>query len=155
MATSTPPRGRLIDHIMLVVRDLAASRNFYEAVFGSLGIPLGGEGDDCFWAEELFVCREGSAAALGHPGGPHHLAFRANQREQVDSVHAIALVHGGCDIGAPGEHPQHAEHYAGFVLDPDGNHIEIVCHGPTLRRLLARGIGAQDMRGIHSMPTRP
>ena len=94
MATSTPPRGRLIDHIMLVVRDLAASRNFYEAVLGSLGIPLGGEGDDCFWAEELFVCREGSTAALGHPGGPHHLAFRANQREQVDNVHAIALVHG-------------------------------------------------------------
>lgn len=155
MGTSTPTRGRLIDHIMLVVRDLAASRNFYEAVLGSLGIPLGGESEDCFWAHELFVCREGSAAARGHPGGPHHLALRAHQREQVDDTHAIALVHGGRDIRGPGEHPLHAEHYAGFVFDPDGNHIEIVCHGPGLRRLLSHGIGARDMHAIHSMPTRP
>ena len=41
-------RGRLVDHIQLVVGDLAASRRFYEAVLGSLGIPIGGEGDDFF-----------------------------------------------------------------------------------------------------------
>ncbi|MCX7557305.1 VOC family protein [Xanthomonadaceae bacterium JHOS43] len=154
MATSIPSRSRLIDHIMLVVHDPVASRNFYEAVLGVLGVPLGGEGDDCFWAEELFVCGTESSVAQGYPGGCQHLAFHADNRELVDIVHAVALMHGGRDNGAPGEHPRHAEHYAAFVLDPDGNHIEVVCHGPNLRRLLASGIGVCDMRGLHSMPTR-
>ena len=47
--------GRLIDHVQLVVADLAASRRFYEAVFAALGIPLGGDGPGFFWADELFV----------------------------------------------------------------------------------------------------
>ena len=34
-------RGRLIDHIQLVVDDLAASRRFYETIFKVLGIPVG------------------------------------------------------------------------------------------------------------------
>ena len=55
METQTLHRGRLIDHIQLVVRDLAASRRFYETVFEVLGIPLGGEGDDFIWADELFI----------------------------------------------------------------------------------------------------
>ena len=53
MGTSTPTRGRLIDHIAGRARS-AASRNFYEAVLGSLGIPLAAS-EDCFWAHELFV----------------------------------------------------------------------------------------------------
>ena len=56
-------RGRLIDHVHLVVRDLAASRRFYEAVFDALGIPIGGGGDDYFWADELFVSTADSEAA--------------------------------------------------------------------------------------------
>ena len=48
-------RGRLVDHIQLVVRDLPASQKFYSAVLEVLGVPIGGKGDDYFWADELFV----------------------------------------------------------------------------------------------------
>ncbi|TIT83584.1 MAG: hypothetical protein E5W59_28615, partial [Mesorhizobium sp.] len=55
-------RGRLIDHIQLVVRDLKASRRFYGAVLEVLGIPVGGEAEDYFWADELFVSSVDSRA---------------------------------------------------------------------------------------------
>ena len=74
-------RGRLIDHIQLVVRDLPASRRFYGAVFKSLGIPLAGEGDDYFWADELFISTPDSEAAAGELTGRHHIAFQAEYRE--------------------------------------------------------------------------
>ena len=42
METQQLHRGRLIDHIQLVVKDLSASRTFYTAIFETLHIPLGG-----------------------------------------------------------------------------------------------------------------
>ena len=45
MQTQRLHRGRLIDHLHLVVADLDASQHFYEAVLGSLGVPIGGELD--------------------------------------------------------------------------------------------------------------
>ena len=64
-------RGRLIDHIQLVVRDLPASRRFYDAVFKVLGLPIGGEADDYFWVDELFVSTADSKAAQGQLTGRH------------------------------------------------------------------------------------
>ena len=122
-------RGRLIDHIQLVVRDLAASQAFYAVVLASLEVPMGGEGEGYFWADELFVTAIDSAAALGALTGRHHLAFQAKSRAMVDAFHAAALAHGGIDHGAPGERPYHPGYYAAFVLDPDGNNIEAVYHG--------------------------
>ena len=133
METSELFRGRLIDHLQLVVRDLAASRRFYEPVLATLGIALGGAGDDWFWADELFVSSIDSQAAQGRPTGRHHLAFQARDREMVDAFHAAALASGGRDNGAPGERPYHPGYYAAFVLDPDGNNIEAVYHGPAVR----------------------
>nr|WP_279499414.1 hypothetical protein [Aeromonas veronii] len=65
METQTLYRGRLIDHIQLVVKDLAASQRFYTATLASLDIPLGGTGEGYFWADELFVTVVDSPAALG------------------------------------------------------------------------------------------
>jgi len=129
METQQLHRGRLIDHIQLVVRDLDASRRFYEAVFGVLGIPVGGHGDGWFWADELFVSSIDSEAAAGKPTGRHHLAFQARDRAMVEAFHVVALANGGRDNGAPGERPYHPGYYAAFVLDPDGNNIEAVYHG--------------------------
>jgi len=129
METQELYRGRLIDHLQLVVRDLPASRRFYTAVFGVLGIPLGGEGDDYFWADELFVSTPSSEAAQGQLTGRHHLAFQARDRAMVDAFHAAALAAGGTDNGAPGERAYHPGYYGAFVLDPDGNNIEAVFHG--------------------------
>ena len=126
-------RGRLIDHIQLVVRDLAASRRFYEAVLRALDVPIGGVGDDYFWADELFVSSADSPAALGKLTGRHHLAFQANDHAMVDAFHKAGLAGGGKDNGAPGERPYHPGYYAAFLLDPDGNNIEAVHHGPATR----------------------
>jgi catechol 2,3-dioxygenase-like lactoylglutathione lyase family enzyme len=133
METQELHRGRLIDHIQLVVRDLPASRTFYEAVFGVLKIPLGGEGEDYFWADELFVSTASSQAAHGELTGRHHLAFQAQDKAMVDAFHKAALAHGGKDNGAPGPRDYHPGYYAAFVLDPDGNNIEAVYHGEATR----------------------
>jgi catechol 2,3-dioxygenase-like lactoylglutathione lyase family enzyme len=130
METYELHRGRLIDHIQLVVKDIQASRRFYAAVFDALGIPLAGEGPDHFWADELFVSTIDSKAAQGAPTGRVHLAFQAANHEAVARFHAAALAAGGRDNGAPGKRPYHSGYYAAFVLDPDGNNIEAVHHGP-------------------------
>lgn len=133
METQELHRGRLIDHIQLVVRDLSAARRFYTAIFESLRIPIGGTADDYFWADELFVSTPDSQAAQGVATGRHHLAFQAQDRRMVDAFYKAALANGGTDNGAPGERAYHPGYYAAFVLDPDGNNIEAVFHGEAKR----------------------
>jgi catechol 2,3-dioxygenase-like lactoylglutathione lyase family enzyme len=130
-------RGRLIDHLHLVVRDLAASRDFYTALLDVLDIPIGGSGDDFFWADELFVSSADSDAALGQLTGRHHLAFQAKDRAMVDAWHRAGLAAGGRDNGAPGERPYHPGYYAAFLLDPDGNNVEAVFHGEARQNVTA------------------
>lgn len=126
-------RGRLIDHIGLVVRDLAASKAFYSAVLEALEIPMGGSGERDFWADELFVSTRDSEEVQGELTGRHHLAFQARDRVMVDAFYKAALAHGGRDNGPPGERSYHPGYYAAFVLDPDGNNIEAVFHGEAER----------------------
>lgn len=133
METHALHRGRLIDHIQLVVRDLSASQAFYGAVLACLGVPMGGTGDGYFWADELFVTSADSPAAQGVLTGRHHLAFQAQDRAMVERFYRTALAHGGQGNGAPGERPYHPGYYAAFVLDPDGNNIEAVYHGEANR----------------------
>lgn len=119
-------RGRLIDHVSLVVTDYEACRRFYAAVLAILGVPLV-EGDGYFFADELFV-------SPGEPAtGRAHLAFQAGDEETVHRFHAAALAAGGRDNGAPGLRGYHPGYYAAFVLDPEGNNIEAVFHGPARR----------------------
>lgn len=122
-------RGRLIDHVHLIARDLAASRRFYDAALGALGRKVEGEGEGYFWSDELFV----SSDAMATTGASHiHLAFQAADRASVDRFHAAALAAGGRGHGKPGVRPEyHPDYYGAFVLDPDGNNIEAVFHGET------------------------
>ena len=129
METQELHRGRLLDHVQLVVRNLGASEVFYRAVFDVLGIPMGGSGDGFFWADELVVSRADSAAAQGELTGRVHLAFQAPDRATVDAFHRAALAAGGTDNGRPGKRAYHPDYYAAFVCDPDGNNIEAVYHG--------------------------
>ena len=126
-------RGRLIDHIQLVVADLGASRRFYEALFQVLQIPIGGSADEHFWFDELFVSSTDSPEAAGTLTGRHHLAFQARDRATVDAFYKAGLAAGGRDNGAPGERAYHPGYYAAFLLDPDGNNIEAVFLGPAKR----------------------
>jgi catechol 2,3-dioxygenase-like lactoylglutathione lyase family enzyme len=118
--------GRLIDHVHLVVSDLDASKAFYRAALQSLGRDLSGEGDDYFYADELFVSQGDN---LSHV----HFAFQAKSGEDVHRFYDAALGAGGTDNGAPGERHYHPGYFAAFVFDPDGNNIEAVYHGPARR----------------------
>ncbi|CEA00917.1 glyoxalase/bleomycin resistance protein/dioxygenase [Pseudomonas saudimassiliensis] len=133
METQQLHRGRLIDHIQLVVRDLPAAERFYGAIAEVLNIPIGGSGDGFFWIDELVVSTADSEAALGELTGRQHLAFQAQDRAMVDALYHAALAHGGRDNGAPGLRPYHPDYYAAFMLDPDGNNIEAVYHGKAQR----------------------
>jgi catechol 2,3-dioxygenase-like lactoylglutathione lyase family enzyme len=126
-------RGRLIDHIQLVVADLKASRRFYEAIFQVLGIPIGGSAETHFWADELFISTANSPEAQGKLTGRHHLAFQTKDHAMVEAVYKAGLAAGGRDNGAPGMRPYHPGYYAAFLLDPDGNNIEAVFHGDAKR----------------------
>ncbi len=127
-------RGRLIDHVQLVVRDLESARTFYEGVFKVLGVPITETPAGFFWADELVVSAADSAAAQGVLTGRQHLAFQAKDRAMVDAFHRAALASGGQDNGAPGLRADyHPGYYAAFVLDPDGNNIEAVFHGDANR----------------------
>ncbi|BCV66568.1 VOC family protein [Shewanella carassii] len=126
-------KGRLIDHIQLVVSNLEASYDFYNAVLATLDIPIGGSGEGYFWADELLVTAVDGAAALGELTGRHHIAFQAKDPGMVDKFYLAALAHGGKDNGAPGMRHYHPGYYAAFVLDPDGNNIEAVYHGEAIR----------------------
>ncbi len=118
-------RGRLIDHLHLRTRDLDASHRFYAAIFGVLGIPLV-KGDDHFFADELWVDR-------GETPSRVHFAFQAGDRAMVERWYEAGLAAGGKDNGGPGERDYHPGYYAAFLLDPDGNNVEAVFHGPSTR----------------------
>jgi len=126
-------RGRLIDHVHLVTRELSASKRFYEAVLSALGIAIGGAAEDYFWADELFVSDVNSKSAAGKVTGRVHLAFQAESRDQVEKFYRAGLEAGGTPNGEPGERPYHPGYFAAFLLDPDGNNIEAVFHGVAKR----------------------
>ena len=118
-------RGRLIDHLHLRSRDLEASRRFYTAVLATLNIPVV-DGGDHFFCDELWVDRGDTASRV-------HFAFQAPDRETVQRWYDAGLAAGGRDNGAPGERTYHPGYYAAFLLDPDGNNVEAVFHGPSTR----------------------
>jgi len=121
--------GRLIDHIHLRARNFAATRYFYERVLATLGFRIEQAGEGWFQVDELFVDAADARTVPTHL----HLAFQAKDRATVDAFHAAALLAGGTDNGKPGERHYHPGYYGAFVLDPDGNNIEAVFHGPTRR----------------------
>jgi catechol 2,3-dioxygenase-like lactoylglutathione lyase family enzyme len=118
----------MIDHTSIKASDFAKSRAFYEAALAPLGykvvmefegaLGMGTEGFPDFWL------------GVGGPTEKVHIAFRGN-RAAVDAFYAAAMGAGGVDNGAPGLRlSYHPSYYGAFVLDPDGNNIEAVCHEP-------------------------
>jgi Lactoylglutathione lyase and related lyases len=121
--------GRLIDHVHLRARNFAATRRFYEQVLAVLGVPISASGQDWLQADELFIDRADARTPPTHI----HLAFQAKDQATVDAFYKAALTAGGADNGPPGPRHYHPGYYACFVLDPDGNNIEAVFHGPVNR----------------------
>jgi catechol 2,3-dioxygenase-like lactoylglutathione lyase family enzyme len=118
--------GRVLDHVHVRVRDLGVSRRFYEAALGALGREITA-GEGYFSSDELFVSDDGV------PTQNLHIAFQTDGPEAVARFYDAALAAGGRDNGPPGERSYHPGYYAAFVLDPDGNNVEAVFHGPVTR----------------------
>lgn len=122
--------GRLIDHIHLRARDLAATRRFYRAVLGALDKPINVDDETHLQCDELWI----DALGDDRPSATHvHLAFQARDTDAVRRFHAAGLAAGGRDNGAPGERKYHPGYFGAFLLDPDGNNVEAVYHGPAQR----------------------
>jgi catechol 2,3-dioxygenase-like lactoylglutathione lyase family enzyme len=120
----------MIDHATFRVADLSRSRRFFVAALAPLGyrvvreyphgIGMGSGARPDFWV------------VLGAPITTGvHVAFVVARRAEVDAFHAAALKAGGVNNGAPGVRARyHPDYYGAFVLDPEGNNIEAVCHEP-------------------------
>ena len=122
-------RGRLLDHIHLHASDLDATKRFYKAIAEALGqADTLVDAGQYFFMDELFVDADAKA-----PATHIHIAFQARDRETVERFHKAGLSGGGRDNGPPGERQYHPGYYAAFLLDPDGNNIEAVHHGPAKR----------------------
>lgn len=115
-------RGRMIDHIQLRAGNLDATKRFYRAVLEAIGVEYDDQPDHLA-ADELWI-------DAGEPATHVHLAFQAKDRAMVRRFHEAGLAAGGRDNGGPGERAYHPGYYAAFLLDPDGNNIEAVFHGP-------------------------
>lgn len=118
-------RGRIFDHINIKVEDLSRSKSFYKAIFETLGHTFTKEEADSFFIDELKVTESKNLCTQRL-----HIAFQASNPGAVKLFHETALKVGGKCNGAPGERDYHRNYYSAYVLDPDGNNIEAVYHGP-------------------------
>ena len=128
----------MLDHVGFAVADAERSKRFYEQTLAPLGLALvisvtpeqnqsggtahgfGTKDNPFFWIGDNERVGEGT-----------HVAFKVDDRALVGAFHAAALAAGGRDNGAPGLRPHyHPNYYAAFVFDPDGIHVEAVCHRP-------------------------
>jgi catechol 2,3-dioxygenase-like lactoylglutathione lyase family enzyme len=126
--------GRLIDHVHLRARDLEATKRFYRAVFDALGKPIAADDEHHLQCDELWLDALGKDEGAGAPSATHvHLAFQAQDRDAVQRFYEAGLAAGGRDNGKPGERKYHPGYFAAFLLDPDGNNVEAVHHGPAQR----------------------
>jgi len=121
-----PKRTGVVDHLWLRVHDLAAAKRFYETIAPAAGFRLARELED----RAGFGGPSGSfTITTGEPTQNVHLAFPAANRAAVDEFHRVATEAGYRDNGPPGERPvYHPGYYGAYVLDPDGNNVELVDH---------------------------
>ncbi len=120
------PREASIDHLWIRVRDPDEARRFYELLAPWTGFAPRGSGK----FGPSFAGSQGSFSLIdGEPTEHVHVAFPASDNATVDAFHRAGVEAGYRDNGPPGERPEyHAGYYGAFVLDPDGNNIEVVNH---------------------------
>ena len=127
---------KLLDHLSITVRELASVRDFYVAVFASLGARPVYERADAIGFGERNSLADDDHTYLSVFESPQaasdqrrHVCFRAASRAQVEAFYAAGLAAGGRDAGPPGLRPHyHPDYYAAFLLDPEGNKVEAVFH---------------------------
>lgn len=127
----------MFSHIMVGVTDFERALAFYKPVLDALGIQFRFQDDTRPWAgwqstpdpRPLFLIGHPHNQQAHQPGNGQMVAFLAASRQQVDTVHALALASGGTCEGPPGLRPQyHAHYYGAYFRDPDGNKLCVACH---------------------------
>jgi catechol 2,3-dioxygenase-like lactoylglutathione lyase family enzyme len=119
-------RGGIVDHVWVRVADLDTSRRFYEAIAPAARLRITRAQPD-----RVTLAGESGSFSLvpGEPTEHLHVAFGTDDDAAVTAFHAAATAAGAQSNGAPGERPQyHRGYYAAYVLDPDGNNVELVNH---------------------------
>ena len=122
----------MFDHVKFGASDYAASKAFFLKALEPLGVAVVSEGAPTYGVElsakgQASLCIYQTEETPAHL----HLAFTAENRQQVDAFYRAALDAGGKDNGPPGLRPRyHANYYAAFVIGLDGHNIEAVCHAP-------------------------
>jgi catechol 2,3-dioxygenase-like lactoylglutathione lyase family enzyme len=125
----------VIDHVSIIVGDLPRAERFYDAIMRALGYPKVVRDADRIGyglrssAEHPERCYISIRSGLPKRSeSRRHWAFRAPDRNAVVTFHREGLANGGADDGAPGPRDYHAHYFAAFLIDPDGNRLEAVCH---------------------------
>jgi catechol 2,3-dioxygenase-like lactoylglutathione lyase family enzyme len=119
----------MIDHVSVRVMDFPRLLAFYRSALEPIGYRvlmeypgaagLGADGKPDLWLMQT-----------DRPLNPTHVALSSTPA-CIDAFHAAGLAAGGSDNGPAGPRPDyHAHYYAAFILDPEGNNIEVVSHGP-------------------------
>ena len=121
----------MINHVSIGVRDVAATRRFYDAALKPLGYQCLSESDSSLGyggkSVELWISRSTNPVAPDERSGLH-FCFTAPSRKSVDAFHAAAIAEGGRDNGKPGVRADYGDgYYAAFIVDPDGYRIEAYC----------------------------
>jgi len=120
----------MFDHVKFGVADFALSKVFYIEALKPLGVTAivdwPPDGVELYDPEgDASLCLYQTQEKPAHL----HIAFTAENREQVNEFYAAAIAAGGQCNGPPGLRPQYSgKYYAAFVIDPDGHNIEAVCH---------------------------
>jgi len=125
----------VLDHVSLIVGDLNRAEKFYDAIMRALDYPkvvrdesrIGyGLRSSAEHPERCYISIRGGLPKRSE--SRRHWAFRAPSRESVIAFHRDGLANGGQDDGAPGKRDYHEHYFAAFLIDPDGNRLEAVCH---------------------------
>jgi catechol 2,3-dioxygenase-like lactoylglutathione lyase family enzyme len=123
----------MFDHVKFGASDYAASKAFFLKALEPLGVAVISEGPPTYGVElgppegDASLCLYQTEEKPAHL----HLAFKAENRQQVEAFYRAALEAGGKDNGPPGRRPCYSgNYYAAFVIGPDGHNIEVVCHEP-------------------------
>ncbi len=119
-------RGGIIDHLWIRVADLAVAARFYNTIAPHAGLRVVNETPE----RVSFAGTTGSFSLVaGAPTENLHLAFGTTDDGDVNSFYQAAIEAGYRSHGRPDERPRyHRGYYAAYVLDPDGNNIEMVNH---------------------------
>ncbi|ATA23983.1 glyoxalase [Brenneria goodwinii] len=130
----------MFDHISTYATDYLKTKDFYQAVFAPLGYSIQAEfvasWNSDFPTQRLCAFGKNGEYSLWiievkTPFTPRHVAFASPDRESVDAFYAAGIAVGARDNGKPGLRPDyHPTYYGAFLLDPDDNNVEAVCHRP-------------------------